>query len=127
MSTVSIIEFQKALESLKEAYSFYDLETDLQKKTLFRDATIQRFEFTVELAWKISIKILGHSPTSPKQAIRDMARSALIDDTQVWFDFIEAHNKTSHSYDEDVALEIINKIKKFIPHSEELLKKLNSK
>lgn len=90
-------------------------------KILFRDATIQRFEFTIELAWKISMKVLGHNVTSPKAAIREMARSALISDTQPWFDAIEARNKSSHSYDEDIAIEILYIINKFLPHADQLL------
>ena len=127
MSSLSTREYEKALTSLKEAFSAFMGEADESRKKLFRDATIQRFEFTVELAWKVSIKFLGRPATSPKPVIREMAQSGLITDIQAWFEAIEARNKTSHSYDEAVALEIIQKIATFIGKAEELLGKLKSK
>lgn len=127
MSVLSIHEFEKALSSLKDAYSAYEIETHQKTKILFRDATIQRFEFTIELAWKVSIKFLGQNVTSPKPALLEMAQSGLIHDIQVWFDAIEARNKSSHSYDEDIALDIIQKIRGFIPHAEALLGVLTKK
>lgn len=54
MSSLSISEYEKALISLKEAFAAYSKEADEMNKKLFRDATIQRFEFTVELGWKVS-------------------------------------------------------------------------
>lgn len=49
---VSIKEYSKALLSLEEALS-------LPKNDIVRDATIQRFEFCIELAWKTSKKVMG--------------------------------------------------------------------
>ena len=66
-----------------------------------RDACIQRFEFCVELSWKTSVRAFGLEIKSPNTAIRDMARNTLIDNTQIWFDFLVARNKTSHTYDEE--------------------------
>ncbi|MFN3454469.1 MAG: nucleotidyltransferase substrate binding protein [Pseudobdellovibrio sp.] len=65
--------------------------------------------------------------TSPKPAVREMAQSNLITDVQAWFDAIEARNKTSHSYDENIALEIISKVEPFINQADALLKELKAK
>jgi nucleotidyltransferase substrate binding protein (TIGR01987 family) len=127
VAKLSIQEFEKALSKLQEALYSFEQESDQKTKILFRDATIQRFEFTVELGWKVSVKMLGLNTTSPKPAIREMAQAGLIQDVQIWFDAIEARNKSSHSYDEDVAREIIEKIQRYIPYADDLLTILKTK
>lgn len=92
-----------------------------------RDACIQRFEFCIELAWKTSAKFLGTSATASKIVIREMAQNSLISDPTLWFEFIEARNKTSHSYDEDVAREVFAVTQKFLPEGQKLLKVLEQK
>lgn len=74
-----------------------------------RDACIQRFEYCIELSWKVAVKKLGSTPKFPKQAIREMARADLIDSAETWLDFIEARNNSSHSYAEDVAKKVFLK------------------
>ncbi|MCB0370318.1 MAG: HI0074 family nucleotidyltransferase substrate-binding subunit [Bdellovibrionales bacterium] len=127
MAAVSILEYEKALNSLKESLQAFQTQNEPKLKEMLRDASIQRFEFACELAWKVSMKVLGLSTSSPKMALREMVQSSLIDDFQVWFDYIEARNKSSHSYDEKIALEVILKAQQFISSAEDLLKKLKSK
>ena len=91
-----------------------------------RDACIQRFEFCVELSWKTSVRAFGLEIKSPNTAIRDMARNNLIDNTQIWFDFLVARNKTSHTYDEEVAKEVYLAAEQALPHFTNLLQKLKS-
>ena len=127
MASVSVAEFEKALFSLKEAMPMYESENDLKIKTLMRDAVIQRFEFSCELSWKIAMKIIGLNPVAPKPAIRELARAGLISKPELWFDFIDARNKSSHSYDEDIAIQILSQIRVFIPEAELLLEALKQK
>lgn len=90
-----------------------------------RDSCIQRFEFCVELSWKISLKLLGLPPSAPNPAIREMAQNGLIDDPKLWFDFLEARNKSSHTYDEDIAQEVFAQTKKIGAEMDKLLARLN--
>lgn len=92
-----------------------------------RDACIQRFEFCVELAWKVSLKSLGLEISAPNPAVRDMARNNLIDDPQIWFDFLLARNKTSHTYQEEVAVAVFKEVEKLIPELEKLISRLKLK
>lgn len=122
-------ELKNAIESLKIASSLLSesivnapKNTELHKA--LRDACIQRFEFCVELSWKTAIRALGLEIKSPNIAIRDMARNDLIDDTQEWFDLLVARNKTSHTYDENIAKEVYTIASNAIPLFEDLLKKL---
>lgn len=122
---VSLAEFEKALDSLKKALDLYHSATseeDAQKA--FRDACIQRFEFCIELAWKTSMKTLGSNTVAAKPAIREMARSDLILNPEVWMQFVDSRNETSHSYDENVALRVFKVIEVFYPEALKLLAKL---
>ena len=114
---VSLTEFSKALMALKEALA-------AEKNGLTRDATIQRFEFCVELAWKTSKKILDSNEVIPKQIIREMAQAKLIDDSQIWFDAIKYRNLSSHTYNETLAEEVYKFIETFYPTAKDLEEKL---
>lgn len=121
---VSIDEFEKALISLEQAIAFSEQTNEPLQFKIARDACIQRFEFCIELAWKTSLKILGSSSTTAKPVLREMAQNGLIEDTQIWFDFVEARNKSSHTYNEDIAQDVFTVLNSFLPHGKALLEKL---
>ncbi|MFN8845847.1 MAG: HI0074 family nucleotidyltransferase substrate-binding subunit [Bdellovibrionales bacterium] len=124
--SVSVEEYNKALLSFDEALTAFKKPniTESERK-LFRDASIQRFEFCVELAWKVSKKQMGTVSTAPKTVIREMAQAGLINDPELWFEFLEARNLSSHSYDEDVAKKIQNIFNTFYTEAQKLLKNLS--
>ncbi|NDG86245.1 MAG: hypothetical protein EBX52_14550, partial [Proteobacteria bacterium] len=85
---VSIFEFEKAVAALEIALSH-------EKNDMNRDATIQRFEFVVELAWKTTRRVMGTSTSAPKDVVREMARNGYIEDPAIWLEAIEVRNLTS--------------------------------
>lgn len=102
-------DFKKALERLKEA-----LGEDLSKGSIVVDGTIQRFEFSFELSWKLARAILSHNGIeveTPRLIIKEAFKANIIKDGQGWIDMLEDRNKTSHIYDEKQALIIYDKIK----------------
>lgn len=103
---VSIAEYEKAVTALEQVIA-------LPMNDVVRDATIQRFEFCVELSWKTARKVMGTQTTAPKQVIREMAQAGLIDDVQVWFDALEKRNLSSHTYNEDLANDVYSFTKAF--------------
>ena len=119
MKNPSWYEFEKALKSLAVALGS-------EKTELNRDATIQRFEFSVELAWKTAKKVMGSTATAPKVVIREMAAQNLISDTDLWFDFLDARNESSHTYKEEVAERVYAVTQRFLPEGEALLAKLKA-
>lgn len=124
--SVSLDELKKAVDSLKVSLELYNKtnKNDVEAKKAFRDACIQRFEYSIELSWKTSMKVLGSTTAAAKPAVREMARSNLITDTEAWFGFIEARNETSHSYDEDIAKKVFIKIEAFVPEAVKLISQL---
>jgi len=97
------------LKTLKSALN--TLEEILEKpfSLIVRDATIQRFEYTFELAWKLFRKaaiIEGIEVGSPRQAIRAMRDVGLLDDIDVWFEMMNDRNRTSHTYSATTAEQV---------------------
>lgn len=102
--------FQKALGRLEETIK-------LPPTSVHKDATIQRFEFTFELAWKLmqsTTKYQGFESKSPRESIRVATQLGLIYDPEEWFEFLEARNLTTHTYNEPVADEVYQKAKEFL-------------
>lgn len=98
-----------ALERLKES-----LELEIASSVIL-DGTIQRFEFTYELAWKAIkdyMEYQGFSEVrSPREAFKEAFRAGTISDGDAWIDMLQDRNLTAHTYNEKAALEIYNKIK----------------
>lgn len=73
---------------------------------ILRDACIQRFEFTFELAWKAiqrQAREEGLDCASPRECFRVAFRLGLADDDARWMAMVEDRNRTTHTYDEDTA------------------------
>ena len=122
-SKFSIDELSKAISTLEEALVFAEtVKSNAVQFKIARDACIQRFEYCIELSWKVAVKKLGSQTKFPKQAVREMARADLISSAETWLDFIEARNNSSHSYDEDIAQKVFSEILSF--HQE--VKKLHA-
>lgn len=81
---------------------------------MYLDATIQRFEFCFELAWKLMKAVLqydGIEANSPRSCIRESWKQGLIPDAQEWLEMMEKRNLSSHTYDENAAREIYREVK----------------
>ncbi len=94
------------------------LQTALKKEAdlddMYLDATIQRFEFCFELAWKLMKAVLeyeGIEANSPRSSIREGWKQGLISDAEEWLDMMEKRNLSSHTYDENVARDIYHEVR----------------
>jgi nucleotidyltransferase substrate binding protein (TIGR01987 family) len=108
--TINFEKIDKALSQLEIATS-KEPANDLE-----RDGAIQRFEYTIELLWKVSKKVLednGIAAIAPKEVIRELANIGWINNPEEMIDFIKMRNETSHSYKEDVAIKVFEASKKF--------------
>lgn len=88
--------FEKAYLSLLEAM----LRKDLNE--LERNGLIQRFEFTIDLAWKVSKDFLEEKgfafKPSPKDTFRHAQQAGYIDYAQPLIDGLAIRNELSHDY-----------------------------
>lgn len=93
-----------------------------------KDATIQRFKFTFELAWKTMqeyIRDQGIDCKSPRNSIRESARLDLIDNPEKWFGFLDHRNLIAHTYDEKIANIIYQHALKFPKEVNKFLKEIS--
>lgn len=114
-------DLNKALGRLKEAAKLPS------KVVIHQDATIQRFEFTFEICWKIMQTIVNENIKNvygPKNVIREGAKLGLVENPAKWFEFLENRNLTVHTYKEEVAQMVYKSAKEFIPYVEKLIKSI---
>ena len=102
-----IKNLKKANKRLKEALR-------AKPTRMNKDAAIQRFEFTFELAECLS----------PKNCIREAARLEIIDNPEDWIEYLKARNLTAHTYNEKMADKIYHQARKFPKEVEKLLERI---
>ena len=109
-------KLQNLIKNLTKANQRLEEALKLKLTKINRDASIQRFEFTFELSWKIFqeyIRDQGYDCNSPKNCIREGAKIGIIDNPRDWFGFLDARNLVVHTYNEELADKIYKGIKKF--------------
>jgi nucleotidyltransferase substrate binding protein (TIGR01987 family) len=102
-------DYRNALKQLEEA-----LTENISTNKLAIDGTIQRFEFTFELSWKLLKKVLEYNGTqvdSPRPVIKESYQKKYIKDGEGWITMLEDRNQTAHTYDQKKSLDIYNNIK----------------
>jgi len=107
--------YNKALKKLSEAIVY--VKNKAKEEVLdeiLREGIIQRFEYTHELAWNVMkdflLEIGDVTLYGSKDATREAFKTELIKDGDVWMEMIKSRNKTSYTYNEEIAQEIYLKI-----------------
>lgn len=117
---LSIEPLEKALLSLEAALA---RQAENPLDDLIRDACIQRFEFTYELSHKMLKRFLEATSANPDEfdamTFQDLIRtgnerSLLLSDWPVWKSYRSARAATSHTYDEQKAIEVLAMILPFV-------------
>lgn len=113
-----IDHYLHACTQLEQAVAIYEKS---QQDALYRDGLIQRFEFTVELAWKSLKEYLedqGFSlaVSSPRAVLKEAYAAGAITDADRWSQILTARSITSHIYDEQTSVEVAEQIcREFLP------------
>lgn len=113
----------QALQRLREMLD----HPDVKKIDYLRDATIQRFEFCMELYWKTLKKFLASEEvqaTTPRDVLSKAYQYNFIDDEKMWLRMLHDRNRTSHIYKEEEAKLIFEKIFTYGPILEKNYEKL---
>lgn len=77
------------------------------------------YEITFEQSWKLMKEVLeyhGYSQSStgsPRIIIKTAYAAGMINDEPVWLKALSARNNVSHSYNEEIALEIVKETRSF--------------
>ncbi|CAH2030155.1 nucleotidyltransferase substrate binding protein [Trichlorobacter ammonificans] len=130
--TLDFSSYEKALTSLNKVL---ERSRTVPGDDDIRDACIQRFEYTYELAFKMlkrqleqelpSREELDHLPF--KEIIRIGAERGLIAVPERWFDYRDKRNITSHTYDEEKAREVYAILADFAVDAADLLTRLKTR
>lgn len=115
--TQLLIDLKNALERLREVLVAESTEFN-------QDASIQRFEFTFELSWKLIkslVEFKGKSCASPRDCIRLSADMEIINDPENWIAFLNDRNALSHTYKQEFAKQVYSRLKKFLPLADQLV------
>ena len=107
--------FNKALKKLSEAIGYVKNKPKEEVlDEILKEGIIQRFEYTHELAWNVMkdflLEIGDVTLYGSKDATREAFKTELIKDGDVWMEMIKSRNKTSHTYNEEIAQEIYLRI-----------------
>lgn len=130
---LNVSPLANAVTRLTEGLARY--ERDIAD-TQIRDGLIQRFEFTYEISHKLLKRYLEAISATPEQfdamAFADLIRSGseqglLLGDWTKWRAYREMRSKTSHTYDEETAIEVVRGIPAFLEEACYLLTQLQER
>jgi nucleotidyltransferase substrate binding protein (TIGR01987 family) len=103
--------FTRALKTLRGAVA---LSEQRELSELEQQGLIQGFEFTHELAWNVLKDYLEEQGfvgiIGSKNAAREAFKNGLIEDGQSWMEMIRARNLTSHTYNTEIASDIVKAV-----------------
>jgi len=119
--------FIKALATLERSV---EAAKSRSLNELEEQGLIQGFEFTFELSWKLLKDYLESKGFKDFHGSKDTFKLAfqegLISDGELWMEMIENRNRSSHTYDLNIAKQIISVvISKYVSKFKELSEKMN--
>lgn len=113
------VNYQKALAQLQRFVAVQPLN-EMEQQGL-----VKAFEYTHELAWKVMKDYLEYEGATHLFGSRTVLKAAfaagLIDQNEAWVKSIEHRNLAAHTYNEQIAMDIISEIKKTYLHLFETL------
>jgi nucleotidyltransferase substrate binding protein (TIGR01987 family) len=130
---LDLSSLDNALQRLSEALQAYALDAS---NSLYRDASIQRFEFCYELSHKMLKRYLELAAPNPvaidELAFPDLIRTGneqglLRSGWDKWKDYRKARSITSRTYDQSKATEVIQIVPDFLLEGQALLAELKKR
>ena len=106
--------FSNYLKALRQLGAAVELRRQRPLTDLEKQGLIQSFEYTYELGWNTLKDYLVYQGIADivgaRDAIRQAFRRELITDGEGWMDMLADRNLTSHTYNEDTAEEVEQRI-----------------
>jgi len=107
----------------------YNIQNERELTEAERMGLIQSFEFSYELAWNLMKDFLHNKGifdiVGSKDAIRAAFKNNIIDNGEIWMDMLERRNETAHTYEEDIAIRVVNDVSNlYIQEMRKLLEKM---
>ena len=103
--------FNRALKQLTAAV---ELSAQREFTQLEKQGVIQGFEFVHELAWNVLKDLLEFEGiqgiVGSRGTVREAFKRGLLVDGELWLDMIDKRNLTSHTYNAELAQDMVNTI-----------------
>lgn len=124
----SFSNYLKAFQLLRRAV---ELAATRELSELEQQGLVHGFEFTHELAWNVLKDYLEEQGfvgiIGSKNATREAFKNSLIEDGEAWMEMIKSRNLGSHTYNPEIAEEIVKAIlTRFYPAFVQLAQKFTS-
>ena len=113
---LDISNLKNCIDALKECIDAHNTTTNEQMKGFIEDSCVKRFEFTVETSWKIMKKYLKEvygkddKELTMNNIFRLMEGYGFIKSWEIWREYYDRRNDTSHEYNREKALNILKSI-----------------
>lgn len=104
--------FCNAFRNLKDIYDYNEPYSNVEMSGL-----VALYEICFEQAWKAMKEILEQQgfaeerTGSPKIVLKTAFSAGMIRDEELWMSALRARNNVAHSYNKDIALDIIDQTK----------------
>ena len=111
------IRWQQRYSNFLKAFTLFEEAVELARtknlSKLEEQGLIQRFEFTHELAWNVLKDYFEYqgntSITGSRDATREAFNKGLVSYGAGWMEMIKSRNQSSHTYNDEIATELVNK------------------
>ena len=112
------IRWKQRFDNYQRAFHQLTLAVELSRQRplsdLEKQGIIQGFEFVHELAWNVLKDFLEYEGiqgiVGSRGAVREAFKRGLVEDGETWMDMIEKRNLSSHTYNLEIALTLVNAI-----------------
>lgn len=109
------IRWQQRYRQFNRAYLLLVQAVAIESPNIVeRAGLIQFFEMAFELSWKLLKdyqQAEGFEVNSPRAAIKLAFQNGIVDDGHVWIQALEDRNLTTHTYNEETAQQVEQKIR----------------
>ncbi|CAC9519757.1 Protein of unknown function DUF86, Caur_2869 group [uncultured Gammaproteobacteria bacterium] len=119
------IRWKQRFQNFEQAFEVFnrrknDYETDPSSES-HQMSFIQAYEILFELSWKVMKDYLENEGyeevTNAKKTIRHAFQDGLIRNAEDWMEGIKKRNMTSHTYNENVLMEVVEFINTVFYHN----------
>ena len=129
-SKLDITNLKNCLDALKECIEAYNSNPEDKMRGFIEDSCVKRFEFTVETSWKTMKKYLKEiygkddKELTMNNIFRLMEGYGLIESWEKWREYYDRRNDTSHEYNREKAIKILETMENLLQDAEFLYKGL---
>ncbi len=118
---------EKFLQTLRKAWTVYQNNRDETLTSIIADSCIQRYEYTLETAWKLMKKYLKltYGKSDEELTVNDIFRLMssynMIGNWENWKEYYIKRNETAHEYNIEKSRSVLTVIPRFIADAEILV------